>query len=392
MEFRRSQYEVLRKRLAGARRHIQVIIGPRQVGKTTLVRQFLQEWERPVVSVSADEMLMPSQSWLSQAWEGARRQADGGEALLVVDEVQKVEQWSSLVKLEWDRDTNAGAQVKVLLLGSSTLLIDRGLRESLAGRFRVLRMGHWAFGEMRDAFGWSVEQFVYYGGYPGAAELAEEAGEWLPYVRDSLVEPAIAKDVLLLTQIHKPALLRRAFELGCAYSGQLLSYTKMLGQIQDRGNTATLSHYLQVLDEAGLLAALDKYAGDEARRRASIPKFQVYNNALLTVCSYRRLSDLLSNRQEWGRWVESAVGAHIINQLGDTGVKMYYWREGNDEVDFVLSLGARVIALEVKSNNALPKRGMDAFVRRFSPAKVYLIGDSGIPLEVFLCMSIADLF
>ncbi|PIE84606.1 MAG: AAA family ATPase [Bacteroidia bacterium] len=394
MEYSRPQLRELKERILAPRRQLQMLVGPRQVGKTTMVGQLLRGLSMPVVSVSADGVLTDGRAWISQVWSNVRRLlAEGaGEALLVIDEVQKVDQWSSVVKAEWDADTRDGLGLKVLLLGSSTLLIDRGLSESLMGRFRLMRLGHWSYREMADAFGWSLEQYVYFGGYPGSAGFIDREDDWYDYVLHSLVEPTISLDVLMMSQVNKPMLLRRAFELGCAYSGQLLSYTKMLGQLQDKGNTTTLSHYLKLLDEAGLLGALEKYAGEELRRRASIPKFQVYNSALLAAQGHGSFQSARLDGREWGRRVESAVGAHLLNQCMGGALRLYYWRDGGQEVDFVLEHRGRVVALEVKSNAAGMKRGMEAFVRRFSPHRTYLVGEAGLPLGDFLSMDARGLF
>jgi len=207
--------------------------------------------------------------------------------VLVLDEIQKIPGWSETVKRLWDEDSRRRVPLKVLLLGSAPLLVARGLSESLAGRFELLHLPHWSFAEMRTAFGWSVDKFIFYGGYPGAAPLVAEPTRWARYILDALVETSISRDVLLLTRVDKPALLRRLFELACRYSGQVLSYTKMLGQLQDAGNTTTLAHYLDLLAAAGMVTGLPKYAGDAARSRGSSPK--------LPLCQQARRVPLLRN-------------------------------------------------------------------------------------------------
>ena len=253
------------RRLREPRRFIQVLAGSRQVGKTTLAGQAAERSGLPTRHVSADEPTLRDTHWIQQQWEAARRLADdaGAEgALLVLDEVLKVTGWSEAVKHLWDADTRNGRLLKVVLLGSAPLLVERGLGESLAGRFEMLRLPHWRLAEMCEAFGWSLEQYLFYGGYPGAAPLIRQPGRWMRYVRDSLIEPILSRDVLLLSRVDKPALLRRLLELGCAYSGQILSYTKMLGQLQDAGNTTTLAHYLDLLS-----GARPRHRAPEVRRR-----------------------------------------------------------------------------------------------------------------------------
>jgi uncharacterized protein len=384
---RTALHDELLKRLNERRRFVQVLVGPRQVGKTTLVRQVMKAVKIPAHYASADEPTLRDRTWLEQQWEIARLKAEESEkgALLVVDEIQKVSGWSGVVKLLWDADTHSGVALKVVLLGSSPLLLQGGLTESLAGRFEVIAVPHWSFAEMREAFGWSVEQYVFYGAYPGAAELIEEPERWRRYILDSLIETTISRDILLLTRVDKPALLRRLFQLGCAYSGQILSYQKMLGQLTDAGNTTTLAHYLELLHGAGMLAGLQKHATGPVRQRASSPKLQALNMALMSAQDHRSLAESRKDGDYWGRLVESSVGAHLVNSSFGTNIGIAYWRERNHEVDFVLQQGKAVAAIEVKSGRrreSLP--GMEVFARTFKPKRQLLIGGQGLPLEEFL--------
>ncbi len=392
--FRRDAVAVLAARLAEPRRFLQVVAGPRQVGKTTLVHQVLADIECPQVFVSADEPAVRDAAWLTAQWERARLLAkDGGKggAVLALDEVQKIPDWSEAVKRLWDEDTRHRRPLRVVLLGSAPLLVQRGLSESLAGRFESLHLPHWSFTEMRSAFGFDLDQYVYFGGYPGAAPLVDDPLRWRRYLLDSLVETTIARDVLLLTRVDKPALLRQLFELGCRYSGQVLSYTKMLGQLHDAGNTTTLAHYLELLAGAGMLTGLSKYSGKVVRARASSPKLQVLNTALLTAQSGLSPGEVRSDREFWGRLVESTVGAHLANAAAAGLCELFYWREGNREVDFVLRKGRMVVGLEVKSGRApdtLP--GLSAFTAAFKPKRTLLVGGDGIPLEEFLLCPVID--
>jgi len=384
----RPQGRELARRLAGPRRFLQVVAGPRQVGKTTLVRQVLGELRLPAAQASADEPALRGRGWIEQQWEAARLLAgESGRrgAVLALDEVQKVPGWSDTVKRLWDEDGARGLPLKVVLLGSAPLLIQRGLGESLAGRFEVLRLPHWSLLEMREAFGWPLERYLFFGGYPGAAPLAREPGRWARYVKDALVETTISRDVLLLTRVDKPALLRQLFELACGYSSRELSYQKMLGQLQDAGNTTTLAHYLELLAGAGMVTGLQKFAGDQARRRASSPKLQVLNTALLTAQSGLTPREARRDPAFRGRLVESAVGAHLANAAATGACKLFYWRDGSLEVDFVVRVGRRIVAIEVKSG---PRRGrlsgLEAFDSAFRPDRKLLVGGDGIPLESFL--------
>ena len=306
-------------------------------------------------------------------------------AVLVFDEIQKISGWSETVKRLWDEDTRAKRPLKVVLLGSAPLLIARGLTESLAGRFEVLHLPHWTFAEMKAAFGWSLDQYLFYGGYPGAAPLVREHQRWARYVIDALIETTISRDVLLLSRVDKPALLRRLFQLGCSYSGQMLSYTKMLGQLHDAGNATTLAHYLDLLAGAGMVTGLQKFAGEAVRRRGSSPKLQVLNTALMTAQSGLTLKDARADREFWGRLTESAVGAHLANAAAAGACELFYWREGDKEVDFVVRVGRRLTAIEVKSGRSRnAQTGLAAFADAFKPKRKLLIGGDGIPVEEFL--------
>jgi len=388
MAFQRPQAAVLAERLAEPRRHLQVVAGPRQVGKTTLVQQVVGVAGPPVRSASADEPTLRGPEWIEQQWQAARlAAAEAGKtgAVLVLDEIQKIPRWSESVKRLWDEDTRQRLPLKVVLLGSAPLLVAQGLTESLAGRFEVLRLPHWSFAEMRAAFGFSLDQYLFYGGYPGAAPLVRQPQRWARYIADSLIETSISRDVLLLTRVDKPALLRRLFELACRYSGQALSYTKMLGQLHDAGNSTTLAHYLDLLGGAGLVVGLQKYAGDVARSRGSSPKLQVLNTALLTAQSGLTLPEARGDGEFWGRLVESAVGAHLANAAASGECALYYWRERNQEVDFVVKAGRRLAAIEVKSGRApQAHRGTAAFAAAFKPQRSLLVGGDGIDLGEFL--------
>jgi len=393
MAYTRPQAATLARRLAEPRRFIQAVAGPRQVGKTTLVQQVLDASNRVARFASADEPTLRGSGWIAQQWDAARLEAaDAGKsgAVLVLDEIQKIPGWSETVKRLWDEDTRARRPLRVVLLGSAPLLISRGLAESLAGRFEVLHLPHWSLTEMRDAFHWSLDQYVFYGGYPGAAPLIKEPARWSRYVLDALIETTLARDVLLLSRVDKPALLRRLFELSCRYSGQILSYTKMLGQLQDAGNSTTLAHYLELLTGAGMITGLQKFAGQVVRSRGSSPKLQVFNTALMTAGSGLTLAEAAGDPETWGRLVESCVGAHLVNAAAAGECELYYWRERNQEVDFVVKAGRRLVAIEVKSGRApLAHSGIAAFAAAFKPKRSLLVGGDGIALDVFLARPVA---
>ncbi len=393
--FERPYLQLLKSRINEPRKFIQVLLGPRQVGKTTLITQLLPQLTVPCVFESADAISATNSQWLAQVWESARLQmkvSGVNEFLLVIDEIQKIDNWSEVVKQQWDKDTRESTNIKVVLLGSSRLLIQKGLTESLAGRFETMHLGHWSYPEMQEAFGWSLQQYIYFGGYPGSASLINDEDRWRNYITDSLIETSISKDILMLTRVDKPALLKRLFEIGCLYSGQILSYTKIVGQLQDAGNTTTLANYLQLLSDCGLLGGLEKYAGDIIRKRGSSPKFQVYNNALLTAQGDSTFEKAITNAGLWGRLAESAVGTHLLNYSVSERYNLFYWREGNKEVDFILEKGNRVIGIEVKSGLKSENTGMQAFAENFHPDKVFLVGTGGVPFEEFLKINPGELF
>lgn len=411
-DYRRPQVSILLQRLAERPRFIIAIFGPRQTGKTTLVRQALASADRPhrYLSVDEPESTTPSFTlpivaelafpvspphdtrWLVQRWEEARYHADRepGGFVLAIDEVQKIPDWSEAVKGLWDADRAIDRPLHVIILGSAPLLMQAGLTESLAGRFEPIQVTHWDFEEMYDAFDYTLAQYLYFGGYPGAASFIHEEQRWRDYILTGLVEPNIERDILAMTRVDKPALLKRLFELGASYSGQILSFTKMLGQLQDAGNTTTLARYLELLSKAGLIAGLQKWSNQPVRRRASSPKLNVLNTGLMTAGSGYTFTEAQSDRTFWGRVVESGVGAHLFNSAS-SDISVYYWREQAFEVDFVLQRGDRVVPVEVKSQQgAGALRGLEEFQKRFSPQKPLLVGPDGIPLNEFLTVPTAE--
>ena len=410
-QYIRPQVSMLRQRLGEPPRFIVAIFGPRQTGKTTLVQQALGSSNVPHKYLSVDEP-EPSTplmfrfstveatfpvseprdtSWLVRNWEEARYHADRSPNgfVLAIDEIQKIPNWSEAVKGLWDADRATDRNLHVIILGSAPLLLQSGLAESLAGRFETIRVTHWGFREMYDAFDFTLDQYLYFGGYPGAASLIGDEQRWRDYILSALIEPNIERDILSMTRVDKPALLKRVFELGSSYSGQMLSFTKMLGQLQDAGNTTTLARYLDLLSSAGLLTGLQKWANQPFRRRASSPKLNVLNTALMTARSGYSFEEARADRTFWGRIVESAVGAHLFNSA-DSAVRVHYWREQAMEVDFVLQRGDRTVAIEVKSSqSAGDMRGLEEFRKRFHPHRSLLVGTDGIPLNEFLTVPAA---
>jgi len=405
--YQRPESATLRERLYERPRFLILVAGPRQVGKTTMVRDVLSQHaperytfvavDSPEASPLTDitQTTAPTRrqlaeprdgAWLIDIWQRARAAARGNTEghILVLDEIQKIPRWSDNVKGLWDADRAEGLMLHVVLLGSSPLLMQQGMSESLAGRFETISLTHWSFREMAEAFDFDLEDFLYFGGYPGSASLIGDETRWRSYVNTGLIEPSIEKDILMMTRVDKPALLRQLFHLGCRYSGQELSYTKMIGQLQDAGNTVTLAHYLDLLGNAGLIRGLPKYAGQHHRRRASSPKLAVLNMALMSAGSGYSKAEAQADRSYRGRMVESAVGAHLHN-TASADCRLHYWRDGTHEVDFVLERARRLTAIEVKSGTVPGElRGMKAFQESFGDCRQLLIGDGGIPLAEFL--------
>ncbi|MDD3484141.1 ATP-binding protein [Azovibrio restrictus] len=409
MTFERSQINILRQRLLEVPRFMIVVAGPRQIGKTTMVRQALSAC--PSKFIAADQAqpdaidpfdqsalsylsraqpgAAPTAEWLVQQWNQARAkarvQSDDQLYVLAIDEIQKIPRWSEVVKGLWDADRAENLPMHVVLLGSSPWLMQRGLTESLAGRYEPIRMSHWSYGEMQEAFDFSLDEYLYFGGYPGSASLIREETRWRQYIRSALIHPNIEKDILQMTRVDKPALLKTLFELGCgAYSGQIISYTKLQGQLQDAGNTVTLAHYLDLLSQAGLLSGLAKYAGQKHRQRASSPKLNTHNTALMSALAGYTFTAATQDRSYWGRLVESAVGAHLINTASED-CQVQYWRESPDEVDFILDNGYRLAAIEVKSGSKFgTPKGLAVFAGKYANTKTLIVGEGGIPLPEFL--------
>ena len=362
-----------------------MLTGPRQVGKTTIAHQVMDKLPFPFIYASADSPLPPGAEWIETQWRRAEVEADRscGPVLLVLDEVQKVRGWSESLKSVWDAARRSPRDIRLLVLGSSALLIREGLSESLAGRFFLHRCSHWTFQECVDAFGWDLPRWLYFGGYPGAAAFSDDERKWKRYVTDSLIETVLARDVLQLQKITKPTLLRHLFALAATFPAQILSYNKMLGQLHDAGNTTTLAHYLRLLETAFLVSGLELFSRGSIRKRGSSPKLLLWNNALVTALSNRSFDESNSDAIWWGRLVENAVGGHIVNNLYPVDYSITYWRHGENEVDFVIARGTELCAIEVKSGRSGKVSGLEAFRARYPDARLIVVGGNGIPLHDF---------
>jgi len=396
MQYNRPLLDTLAQRVNEDRNFIQVIAGPRQVGKTTIALALrgkdggLSEYH------SADDSTQPSTEWIDHIWDSLRirmKLEKSDDALLIIDEIQKVHDWSATVKKHWDRDTRENTKIKLVLLGSSRLLLMDGLSESLMGRFELSYAGHWSYSEMRNAFGFSPEQYQWFGGYPGAAGFANDELRFKDYILNSIIEPTMVRDILMTARIDKPALLKQLLEVGIINSTQIISYTKMLGQLQDAGNTTTLARYILLLEQAGLLSGLNKYSKQLITAKGSIPKFQVHNTALMSAMRADSFEEALLDRKGWGIVFENSVGAYLLSQTQKIpNAALYYWRDNGSEVDYVVTYGKHILGIEVKSGDeSIPVMASAKFKERFPDAKLILVGRHGIPYETFMQTDLPDL-
>jgi len=377
-EIKRNFTGILEERLREDLNFIQVVLGPRQVGKTTGLQQIVKSWQGPSLMISADELITPTTGWLQLNWERAKNL--GTSALFVIDEIQKIPDWSTVVKYLFDQD-RAAQKLKIVLLGSASLGLQRGLAESLAGRYEIIPAHHWNLDECSRAFGWNVEDFLKFGGYPAAAQLTRDVERWQNYIRNSIIEPVLIRDILGLTSVNKPALFRQTFELAMSYPAQEISYQKLLGQLQESGNVTTIKHYLELFEGAFLLKTLQKYSGSEVRKRGSSPKIIPLNTAL---CHGFRSPLAIDDDPDWrGRIFEAAVGAALCRTKG----KLFYWRQGKFEVDFVLELEGKIYAIEVKSGRKRSYRGLEKFLMQY-PGSIPLLIDLEAGKELLSAESI----
>ncbi len=366
---------------------LHIITGPRQVGKTTASQQIAEKWQGQVLTFSADSPIPPGPEWIQSNWERTQRladkQRDDNDVLLILDEVQKVFGWSEMVKLLWDEVVKNDTAMQVLLLGSSSLLLQKGVTESLTGRFFLYHCNHWQYWEMREAFDWDFDKWIFFGGYPGAADFVDEVQIWADYVNNSLIETVMAKDILQLQTVNKPALLRHLFLLSCGAPAQILSYNKMLGQLHDAGNTTTLAHYLKLLESAYLVSGLELFKRGKQKKRGSSPKLILWNNALINAVSGITFEEARIDHSWWGRLVENAVGGHLLNTLGKQPYSMFYWRDRHLEVDFVVETARKTWVLEVKSGKSQTTKGMSKFMKLYPECTPLLIGAGNFELEDF---------
>lgn len=342
------------KRLSHDKPYIQVLLGPRQVGKTTCLLRLFNEWQGPKTFCSTDDSLDASQHWLVEHWQAAEDLGPG--SLLVIDEIQKVTEWSRVIKGLWDKSLRNKRQLKVVLLGSSSLSIQTGLSESMAGRFELTVVPHWSFAESAKEFGYSLDDWLTWGGYPGADLLRNEDARWRSYLTHSIVDAVIGRDILTQRTVKNPALFRQAFAIACSYPAQEISYAKLLGQLQDSGNTDLVKSYLELYEAAFLIFSVQKYAKTARSTKSSSPKLLLGCPALANLALG---TDFVSSPEGRGRVFESAVGMDLVHM---SGAQLFWWREGSNEVDFVVRVDKFLYAIEVKSGRRKSTKGLDAFL------------------------------
>ncbi len=419
MAFERSQARILAQCLAEPPDSIIIVAGPRRVGKSYLLKQLLEKYPDDAyyfvavddpnaidldIDMASDTIsrrlgAIPTAEWLTEVWKRARVKAQEHPLkqtmpfVLVIDEIQKIPRWSEVVKGLWDADRRTDLRMHVVLLGSSPWLMQKGLTESLLGRYEQIHMTHWSYQEMQVAFDINLDEYIYFGGYPGPVNRIHDELRWRNEIRDAYIEPYINNDILQMARVNKPALLESLFKLGSAFSGQILAYNKILGQLHDAGNTTTLTDYQQLLSKAELLTGLMNYAPQEVGRRKSPPKWQVFNTAFISALSDYSFSEAIADRTYWGRLVESVVGAHLMNTKSSKE-QLFYWRQGKDdqnpEVDFILLSGEKLFALEVKSGRPKFPGGLHAFMKKYPKAKAVYIGEGSISIAEFLSQAVSD--
>jgi predicted AAA+ superfamily ATPase len=362
--FNRDFVDILRGRLAESLNFIQVLIGPRQVGKTTGVRAIAEQWQGAVHFETADAPTPPGPEWLNLQFDIAEQRGAG--TLLIIDEVQKITGWSEVVKLRFDR-ARSKRSLKIVLLGSASLSLQKGLTESLAGRYELINAHHWSFAECHQAFGWSLPTYLAFGGYPAPVELITAQDRWRRFMRESIIEPVLGRDIQGTVRIDKPALFRRSLEVAMNYPAQTISLQKFLGQLQEGGNVSTLKHYLELLEGAFLIKVLSKYSRGVVATRASSPKILPLAPALIHAF---QSPDKLQSDPAWrGRVFESVIGARLATHPGD----LYYWSHGKHEVDFVHEYDGVLTAYEIKSGASGNVQGLTHFKRLYPHAVLKVI-------------------
>jgi len=344
---------------------IQAVIGPRQVGKTTGILQFLESYNRPHHYISADAILNPGREWLLEQWQ--RALLKGNNTLLAIDEIQKIPNWAETIKQLWDKQKTQTTSIHLLLSGSSSLSLEHGMTESLAGRLEVIYVPHWDYHESRQLANLSLESYLRYGGYPKSYDFLDDIDRWQNYLTSSIIDRVIDKDILQYAPVKKPALFRQAFELVCCYPSQEISYRKLLGQLQDKGNTDLIKYYLSLFEGAFLIKTLHKYHNQPFKTKASSPKIIPLAPCFHTIFN--------AKDDKMAFVFESTVGAKLLQMAS----KLFYWRNDTHEVDFVMIWRNKLFAIEVKSGKSRQKSGLEAFQKEHPESIAIIISQDNYP-------------
>ena len=339
---------------------IQVIIGPRQVGKTTTILNYLeQHLKNKAHYVSADQIFHSTPQWVEEQWRFAHQQ----NKMLIIDEIQKCENWPEIIKSLWDEFKRKKIELKCVLLGSSSLQIQKGLTESLTGRFQLIYAYHWNYKESHDGYGLNFEQYLKFGGYPGSYQFLNTQN-WESFVKNSIVSTVIEKDILQYSTVKSPTLFKQAFEILISYPAQEISYTKLLGQLQNKGNVELIKYYIRLYEGAFLVRSLEKFSNKKIKIKTSSPKILP-----MAPCLYfLNILDEYSS-EERGHAFELLVGTQLVR----TGHELYYWREGKYEVDYILKKGKKIWAIEVKSGRNKTTSGLQKFRDEYPHSSAVLI-------------------
>jgi predicted AAA+ superfamily ATPase len=362
---------------------IQLLTGPRQVGKTTLLLDLAEHLGEAAHYVAADDPQAGLPGFWERVWTEAETRASRGGGALFIDEIQHIADWAARIKAQYDRLRRRKIRLHVVATGSSALRLGAGSRESLAGRFERLTLTHWSALTLMERFklapSASTLLTVRLGSYPGSLQFQNDIPRWRAYVRDSIIEPAIGKDVLALGVVRRPGLLRQIFAVAISMPAQIVSLQKLQGQLHDRGALETVAHYLALLEEAYLVAPLRKFGAREHRQRAAPPKLVALNNALPSALHPQGPPDPSREPARFGSWVENACLAFAWN----SGQRVTYWREEPLEVDGIIdgSWGAWAVEVKTGAFDSSQLRGLLEFCRRhprYRPLVVTAPGDESL--------------
>lgn len=384
-------YQSVVSALANNNSKILIVEGPRQAGKTTMVQRALNELGLKATYANADNEYTDNRLFIHNAWEKKRRSANS--QLIVLDNIQHIRNWSTLLQAEYEADMAIGKQPRVVLIAASCAPFYRDMEtDFMQQNSTILRLSLWTWADMRDAFGWSLDQYIFFGGYPGLGEIVAKGRPWRNYVRSKLIEPALTNDILIDVRLYKPHVLLQILEEGISYQGEVRSLNGILENTDGAGNTIILSTYLEFLHNAHILYAIRKYSEMMDRRRASIPKMQVHGNAIAAYYKNWRFPKTLQQDKKRHEILLSAVGAHLLNRSFLEGYKITCFWDRYSSIDFIISDSrGRDILINLcrpKADNALAY-----FTRHYGSFRTILVGDGGqMSVEEILDCTIADLF